>query len=814
MNTKLGLSVLTAIFLFLFSVSFLAVSGAAAPGKADKESILEAYGKLPLYFIENKGQLDPRVRFYVKTSGQTLYFTDEGIVFDLLRGEKATEKGTEGAQKGRQTTAVKTERLVFNLRFENARKGGMIEGLDRQDAGINYFVGNDRSTWKRGVPTYKGVIYQGVYKGVDLKVFGNGSDIEYEFIVNPGGNPDDILLTYNGIEGLSTNGEGELLIATAFGELKETRPYIYQEIEGERAVDGSFEIRSPAGQSQTGRFSYGFQVSSYNLSYPLIIDPALTYSTYLGGSRPDVGMGIALDSAGNVYVVGKTQSTDFPTKNPYQGTSASSVDAFISKLSSSGNELIYSTYLGGNHDDIGYGIAVDASGNAYVTGKTKSTDFPLENPFQDTIVSGYYFNDVFVTKLSSSGSALIYSTYLGGSHNDIGYGIVVDASGSAYVTGYTNSTDFPTEHPYQEAKTGGPDAFITKLTFSGNGLTYSTYLGGDDHDSGYGIAVDSSGSAYVIGVTHSTDFPTKDPYQATSAGERDAFITKLSSSGSDLIYSTYLGGDGYDSGYGIAVDSSGNAYVTGSTDSTDFPTKNPYQGIEGTYPDAFITKLSSSGSDLIYSTYLGGIGIDTGDAIAVDGSGNAYVTGNTKSTDFPTKNPYQATLAGEWDAFITKLSSSGSDLAYSTYLGGSSYDYGNGIAVDGSGNVYITGDTSSTDFPTENPYQGTKADWSDAFVSKLSDATSPTIYVSLSGDCADKTPCYDSIQEAIDEVNTGLLISIAQGTYDESIVLNEPKVLTLSGGWDSSFTARSSTSSINSMTITDGTIIIDELTIE
>ena len=618
MKAKLGLSALTAIVLFLFSVSFVAVSGAAAQGKADKESILEVYGKLSLYFIENKGQLDPTVRFYVKTSGQTLYFTDKEIVFDLFRGEKATWKRTESVGKGRQTTGAKTERLVFNLRFENAREGILLEGLDRQDAGVNYFVGDDRSKWKTGIPTYKGVVYKRVYKGIDLKVFGNGKDIEYEFIVNPGGNPGDILLTYNGIEGLSTNAEGELLIATAFGELKETKPYIYQEVEGKRAVDGSFEIRSPARQSQTGKFSYGFQVSSYDPSYPLIIDPTLSYSTYLGGRSGDVGYGIAVDVSGNAYVTGYTSSTNFPTQNPYQGTKPGYYAAFITKLSSSGNAFAYSTYLGGSSGDVGYGIAVDVSGNTYITGETDSTNFPTQNPYQGAYGGGPA--DAFITKLSSSGSALSYSTYLGGSSGDVGYGIAVDVSGNAYITGGTESRGFPTQDPYQETYAGGSyDVFITKLSSSGNALSYSTYLGGSDRDYGYGIAVDDSGNAYVTGYTISTDFPTQNPYQETYAG---------------------------------------------------------YDG----------------------------------------------------------------------DAFVTKL------MAYS--------------------------------------------------------------YVSISGDCGDKTPCYDSIQDAIDAASTGAAILIAQGNYTESIVMNESKSLIIQGGWDSTFTTQSSYTTVSSMTISGGTIQADKIILQ
>ena len=513
----------------------------STPIKADKENTLKAYGKLPLYFIKNKGQIDPKVRFYVKTSGQTLYFTDEGIVFDLFRGEKEAGKGTEGTEKGPQTSGVKTERLVFSLGFENAQKGILIEGLDRQGAGINYFVGNDKSKWKAGISTYKGVVYKGVYKEIDLKVFGNGKDIEYEFIVNPGGDPHDILLTYHGIEGLATNGEGELLLTTAFGELKETRPYIYQEIEGKRAVDGSFQIRRPAGQSQTQKFSYGFQIASYNPSFSLIIDPTLSYSTYLGGNSFDNGYGIAVDGSGNAYVTGNTASTNFPTQNPYQGTYAGgSYDAFITKLDLSGNALTYSTYLGGSGSDYGYGIAVDSSGNAYVTGFTQSTNFPTQNPYQGTYAGGN--SDAFITKLDLSGNALTYSTYLGGSGSDYGYGIAVDSSGNAYVTGFTQSTNFPTQNPYQGTYAGGnSDAFITKLDASGGALTYSTYLGGSAFEMGHGIAVDGSGNAYVTGYTQSTNFPAQNPYQGTNAGFYDAFITKLDSSGNALSYSTYLG---------------------------------------------------------------------------------------------------------------------------------------------------------------------------------------------------------------------------------------------------------------------------------
>jgi len=654
-----------------------------------KSNVLSAFGKLPLHFVANQGQLDKAVIYYAKSEGATVYCTEEGLTFGFAKGSISLKFSSE--------SPVKPE----------AR--GELSGK------VNYFIGNDQTSWQRDIPTFGEVVYRSVYPGIDLVYSGDQRRLKYTFYLHPGSKPEEIQMVYDGIEGVWIDGAtGELVIQTEWGEMRDAAPIAYQDIEGvRRDVDISFRLM--------GEKRVGFAVGDYNPNFMLTIDPG--YSTYLGGTSSDSGYGIAVDSSGSVYVAGYTSSSDFPTQNPYQSASAGNNDIFVTKLSSSGNTLIYSTYLGGSSFDYGTGIAVDSSNNAYITGTTASSDFPTQNPFQGSHAGGVDGEvgggDIFVTKLSSSGNTLSYSTYLGGSGIDFGGGIAVDSSNNAYITGSTRSSDFPTQNPFQDSYGGSTDVFATKLSGSGNTLNYSTYLGGSNSDYGYGIAVDSSGNAYITGSTISSDFPTQNPFQGTSGGTTDVFATKLSSSGNTLIYSTYLGGSSSDSGTGIAVDSSNNAYIIGNTDSYNFPTQNPFQDGLAEVDDVFVTKLSSTGNTLSYSTYLGGGFSDYGTGIAVDSNGNAYVTGYTYSSYFPTQNPYQGSKGGSTDAFVTKLSSSGSTLSYSTYLGGGSWDYGRGIAVDGEGNTYITGNTNSSYFPTLNAYQSNLAETSDTFVTNF-----------------------------------------------------------------------------------------------
>lgn len=439
-----------------------------------------------------------------------------------------------------------------------------------------------------------------------------------------------------------------------------------------------------------------------------VMTAALSYSTYLGGSSTDEAKGIAVDSSGNAYVAGITRSTNFPGQQAYQLNQGSD-DVFVTKLSSAGNELLYSTYLGGSNFDEAWGIAINGSGQAFVTGRTSSYDFPTVNPFQ----SDQGADDAFVTMLSSTGDSLGYSTYLGGTSADRAYAIALDDSGTACVTGYTTSTDFPTHNPLQMYQ-GAGDAFVTRIANLGDHLLYSTYLGGSGYDIGRGVTF-FSGSSYVTGLTSSYNFPTQNPYEIMQ-GAQDAFVARLSGLGDSLLYSTYLGGSDQDGGFGIVVGNDGNAYVAGITTSSDFPTQDPLQTYRSGY-DLFVTRLSSAGDSLVYSTYLGGNSDENLGGIALDSSDRACVTGYTTSPSFPTQCPYQ-TYQNSLDVFVAKLTQDGSKLVNSTCLGGSGSDGGTGIALDASDNVYVTGWTESPDFPIQNPYQLLQGG-QDAFVTKL-----------------------------------------------------------------------------------------------
>jgi hypothetical protein len=700
-------------------------TGASAPtGEARLEA---AYGKLPLRFEANRGQTDPRVKFLSRGSGYTFFLTPEEAVL-VLRSRVPAAKGDKTRPEDALASVASREepgrQTVLRMRMVGASPAPEVEGLDALPGKSHYFIGNDPKKWRTGVPSFAKVRYAGIYPGIDLVFHGSQRRLEYDFVVAPSADPEVIRLAWKGAKRLEVDSRGELVLHVPGGKVDHRAPVVYQVIDGSRReIQGSYVLR--------GKDEVGFRVAAYDRRRPLVIDPVLIYSTYLGGSDADWGWAIAVDGAGNAYVTGYTYSTNFPTASPLQGAyGGGSCDVFVSKLNALGSALIYSTYLGGSDADKGRGIAVDGAWNAYVTGSTSSANFPTVSPLQAANAGSM---DAFVAKLNAAGSALVYSTYLGGSSNDSGQGIAVDGSGNALVTGQTQSSNFPTASPLQAGYAGYGDVFVSKLNAAGSALVYSTYLGGGSVDGGYGIAVDASGNAYITGQTRSTDFPTASPLQAANAGFYDAFVSKLNAAGSALVYSTYLGGGNAEDGDSIAVDGAGNAYVTGFTLSTDFPTASPLQAANAGSADVFVSKLNAAGSALVYSTYLGGSSSDYGGGVAVDATGNAYVAGRTESTNFPTASPLQAAKAGDLDVFVSKLNAAGSTLTYSTYLGGGDFETGEDIALHASGTAYVTGYTASTDFPTASPLQAANGGDYDVFVTKIATDSDSGPVPALSG---------------------------------------------------------------------------------
>jgi Beta-propeller repeat len=990
----------------------------ASPGEShtatQKAAADSSFGKLPLSFEANRGQAEREVKFLSHGPGYSVSLTSSSMVL----ATRSSSRPQQSKQVNESSALPSLAALTLTLK--GTRSDVSPAGTDQLEGKVNYFLGNDPTNWIAEVPTFARVRYEDIYLGVDLVYYGNQQQLEYDFEIAPHTNVNTIRWSVAGAEKINLDAKGNLVLHTRGGKLSFQKPISYQDVDGQRRfISTSYSLGS--------NHELGFKVGKYDHNLPLVIDPVLVYSTYLGGNSSDSGTSIAVDAAGSAYITGQTLSTNFPVSNALQAIKGASTDAYITKLNPTGSAIMYSTYLGGNGSEIGFGIAVDASGNAYVTGQTGSSNFPLANALQSTL-SGVF--DGFALKLNSTGSALVYSTYLGGGSSDSANGIAIDAGGNAYIVGSTSSRDFPVTNPVQANRGGSPvfrstdaagnwaaseaglnassvlsftfdpsnsanvfaaadsgifkstnggsswsalgaqqiatvvnriavdpsnsltiyaaaitgvfksvdggatftainnglgnsstfvrdliidptfpstlyaaaantnavfkstdggnswaphgivgpsfntvlaldptstavvytgtnlgvfkstnggitfapanngisnlqvssliidptntatlyagmtnlgifkttnagsswtnangflgvitapalaldrnnpatiyvgspnaasifkstdggvnwnsasngyssftintlavdpgnsanllagtlsgsDAFLTKLSPSGTDKIYSTYLGGQANDSGAAVALDGSDNAYVTGTTSSSNFPLVNALQP-AASIPDAFVTKFNASGSALIYSTLLGGSSSDSGRGIAVDAAGNAFVIGTTFSTDFPTVNPLQDANTGFftSDAFISKLNPSGSAMIYSTYLGGLDSEQGNSIAIDSSGNAYVTGNTLSNDFPVKGAFQPTRAPfSTDGFVSKISANGASLAYSSYLGGAGSDSGNDLALDGAGNAYLVGSTSSTDYPTASALQPLNAGGTDAFVAKKS----------------------------------------------------------------------------------------------
>lgn len=691
-----------------------------------------------LAFEPNQGQADPCARFLVHGRTFSLFLTDRDSVLALSENQPAKSRPRSAPSRMRMVRV----HLEGTGRYLQWQGEGLLPGVS------NYFIGNDPKQWRVRIPHYARVEAHEVYPGIDMVYYGREGRLEYDFIVKPGGDPSRIGLAFESPGKGRLDNQGNLVLVPGDLGAVFQKPRVYQGSgAGRREVKGRY-VRAGKGR-------IGFELGPYDKGLPLVIDPVLAYSTYLGGSGNDAGYGVAVDGAGNAYVVGSTSSANFPLQGPYQGLMAGTNDAFVTKVNPNGNGLVYSTYLGGSVNEAALSVALDGAGNAYVTGSTTSGNFPVVgaiqpvNPDPNGVVS-------FVTKLNSPGTGIIYSTYLGGTGGtDDARGIAVDGGGNAYVTGDTDSANFPTLAPIQPSFTGINNAFVSKINAAGNAFAYSTFLGGTNgQDEGRGIAVDGAGNAYVTGIAGSSNFPTVNPVQAALGGPpgsaTNAFLTKVNAAGTAWVYSTFLGGNSYDGGLSVAVDGAGNAVVAGYAASANFPLQNPLFTLATMAPGvthAFLAKFNPAGNGLVFSTAFGGNQGDVGRAVALDAAGNPVLAGETNSTNFPLQNPIQAAPG---PGFVAQVNAAGSVLLFSTYISG----LAQGVVLDANGDLYAAGYTGGNLVTTAGAFQtqfggGITSGFTlplDAFALKIGLATAtPT---ATSTPTTSPTPTFTAIPQA------------------------------------------------------------------
>jgi hypothetical protein len=720
-----------------------------------------SYAKLPLVFEANQGQAKPEVRFLFRGERYTAFLTGGSMVLSL---RSATAVSTAHTQNWSADSQAQPSSITVQLNLSGAAKNPAVVGEELLPGKINYFLGNNPAEWHRNIPTYARVRYKNVYPGIDLVYYGNRRQLEYDFVISPGADPNLIQFEIEGSTQVEFDQAGNLILKTTSGDLRLQSPGIYQESNGARLpVKGAYVLQDSS--------HIGFQVAQYDPNKPLVIDPVLIYGTYVGGSGSDQATSIAVDHSGNVYLAGYTDSTDFPQGS--LGTlPAGANHVFVAKLDSTGSNLVYADYIGGNSQDYGYAIALDSANEAYVTGSTASSNFPMVNPYQGSYPGSF---NAFVTKLSSDGSSVLYSTYLGGNGSDLPVGVAIDTVGSILVAGNTTSTNFPVVNSYQSSvlPNGGGQygtyGFLSKFSPDGSDLEYSTYFAGNSNvalncggvqcwPSPYsaisGLAVDNNGNVYAGGVTNTNNFPTTQTAYLSSntASQPNAtvgFVSKFSGAGT-LDYSTYF----YESSgiltniNAIAVDGAGAAYVTGVAASDgSFPVTatsicDPgVSGWECSY--GFISKFDAAGSTLLYSTFLGLDNYASPQAIVLDANNDAYIVASTSSNSFSMVNGIEPYSNGS-DILVVEIDPLASTELFASYVGGSGDESPAGIALDSNGNIYIAGTTDSTDFPvTPGASQGLPGGNTDALVIKIGTSSSPAVSL---------TPA--SLEYAIEPVGT------------------------------------------------------------
>ena len=765
MHAHTGTAIVRLRWIMLLFLAHLVWSGPmpawALIGPAEGKVTGDAdYGALPLLFIPNQGQFDSRVVYAVQGRDKSIFFTEQGLTVVLTDKPVAASARKDDRLRriGSPEPVAYTpkKRWALKLDFVDANPQARPETLEPAETLVSYFKGRPEE-WRTGLRASRRIIYRNLWPGIDLIYSGTVNRLKYDFIVRPGADPNRIRLAWRGADSVQVTEEGQLAVFTPLGTLRDEMPKAWQEDKGRReSVTVAYGLQAPAGVQVASLATngllagtnpherahiVGFTVGDYDRSRALVLDPEmLVYCGFIGGSASEYGAAIAVDSNGSAYVTGETSSpqASFPeTVGPDLTYNGGEDDAFVAKLRADGTGLVYCGFIGGTGRDPGYAIAVDNGGNAYITGSTYSTDgsFPVTGGLDPTHNGG---NDAFVAKVRADGTSLVYCGFIGGKAPDYGFGIAVDSGGNAYVAGSTDSADgsFPVIGGLDSTHNGGTrDAFVAKVRADGTSLIYCGFIGGTGYDQGNGIAVDSSGSAYVTGSTDSSaggagalGFPVTIGPDLTQNGSNDAFVAKVRADGTGLVYCGFIGGTGIDGGQGVAVDSDRNAYVTGYTTSTatSFPeTVGPDLSHNGDF-DAFVAKVRADGTALTYCGFIGGSGEEFGPSsgIAVDSSGNAYVTGHTTSTEtsFPViVGPDLSYNGGERDAFVAKVQTDGKGLAYCGYIGGAGGEGGTGIAVDRAGDAYVTGWTVSTEtsFPVTVGPDVSANGGGDAFVAKV-----------------------------------------------------------------------------------------------
>jgi len=693
--------------LFILFLPFFLFAHSVHSEEVTEKQMLQTFNALPLSFTENQGQIDSDMKFISQVNGSTIFFTPYETTFVL---PKNNEQRIEKRAVASDSATEESEYFFLKRRFLNTNSNLSVEGEERQQWNTSYFIGSNPAQWHTGVSNYEKIRVSNLYEGIDIVYYGDKNVLKYDMVIQPGTDPSKVHFYYEGAEGYNVNNDGDLEIYTPADTVIEKKPYSYQIINGDkREIDVIYKIINKNFNT------IAFEVSSYDNRYPFIIDPELEYSTFLG-SNGQVG-GIEVDDTGCVYITGYTISWDSPlTAGEYAGEST---EIFVVKFNPTGSGIIYSCLIGGENMDFGRGIKIDNDGNAFITGNSSSFDFPVTNQAYNKKLSDYS-RDLVALKLNVSGDSLIYSTFIGPVTSNNPCSMDIDNLGNVYVFGKTSTSIdyFPVT---SEAYDKNPnDIFLCKLNSTGTDLVYSTFFGGSDKEDYLGITVDESGNAYLTGVTYSPDFPVTDGSLNGITPWSDGFVSKFNPSGSELVYSKFLYRS---HPRAITVDSYGNAYVTGCASPEFYTTPGSYKTIISGTEDVFVLKLSPSGSEILYSTFIGGSYSnwqrDLGLGITVDNTGNAYITGFTDTQDFPTTpDAYNSSYGGgEYDAFIFKLNPDGSELSYSTYIGGEEIDMGRSIAVDENGSVFIAGTTDSWDFPvTENAFD---KELKDIFVCKL-----------------------------------------------------------------------------------------------